>query len=330
MTPETTNADRSKRHRSSARWAAVLVTALFLALATSASAATNPAANPGTNIGVGPLPGACANAPRGSICVHAMVRALDRAHAVLGIGPYLLPTDFYSLTGSDQLLILCNLDRLAYGLPAVAGLSPALNAVAASGVTSDADPDPSALLGNLSTFGWSSNWAGGYGNALEAYYAWMYYDGWGGKRTSNLDCTSVAASGCWGHREDVLAFPEGHGRPDRLRDHAGLDGADELDKLQLQLGQRPGRRRRLDQRTDRSSPELTAPGRRVAAGVCTQRRRELTSAHVPAGGSARRRSPPPPQAARRTSSKAQRSPRSLEPGPDCARRGSRPRRRAGR
>jgi hypothetical protein len=208
MTPETTNADRSKRHRSSARWAAVLVTALFLALATSASAATNPAANPGTNIGVGPLPGACANAPRGSICVHAMVRALDRAHAVLGIGPYLLPTDFYSLTGSDQLLILCNLDRLAYGLPAVAGLSPALNAVAASGVASDADPDPSALLGNLSTFGWSSNWAGGYGNALEAYYAWMYYDGWGGKRTSNLDCTSVAASGCWGHREDVLAFPD--------------------------------------------------------------------------------------------------------------------------
>ena len=208
MTPETTNADRSKRHRSSARWAAVLVTALFLALATSASAATNPAANPGTNIGVGPLPGTCANAPRGSICLHAMVRALDRAHAVLGIGPYLLPTDFYSLTGSDQLLILCNLDRLAYGLPAVAGLSPALNAVAASGVTSDADPDPSALLGNLSTFGWSSNWAGGYGNALEAYYAWMYYDGWGGKRTSNLACTSVAASGCWGHREDVLAFPD--------------------------------------------------------------------------------------------------------------------------
>jgi hypothetical protein len=186
----------------------VLVTALFLALATSASAATDPATNPATNIGVGPLPGACANAPRGSICLHAMVRALDRAHTVLGIGPYLLPTDFYSLTGSDQLLILCNLDRLAYGLPAVAGLSPALNAVAASGVTSDADPDPSALLGNLSTFGWSSNWAGGYGNALEAYYAWMYYDGWGGKRTSNLDCTSVAANGCWGHREDVLAFPD--------------------------------------------------------------------------------------------------------------------------
>jgi hypothetical protein len=87
-------------------------------------------------------------------------------------------------------------------------LSPALNAIAAKGVTADADPDPSALLASLPSFGWSSNWAGGYGNALEAYYAWMYYDGWGGTRTSNLDCTRHTSSGCWGHREDVLAFPQ--------------------------------------------------------------------------------------------------------------------------
>ncbi|MGA2006946.1 MAG: hypothetical protein ABSH27_05235 [Solirubrobacteraceae bacterium] len=154
---------------------------MFLAASASASAAVP---NPTTNIAVGALPAACANAPRGPICLHAMVRALDRAHAAL-----------------------CNLDRLAYGLPAIAGLSPALNAVAATGVSRDADPDPSALVANLPTFGWSSNWAGGYGNALEAYYAWMYYDGWGGKQTSNLDCTSPTAGGCWGHREDVLAFP---------------------------------------------------------------------------------------------------------------------------
>jgi hypothetical protein len=205
MTRKTIDPDRSRRHRSPARWVAPLVTALLLAVGPSAASA---ASNPATNIAVGPLPGACGNAPRGAICQHAMVRALDHAHAVLGLGPYLLPADFYSLTGSEQLLILCNLDRLAYGLPAVTGLSPALNAVAASGVSSDADPDPSALLNNFPTFGWSSNWAGGYGNALEAYYAWMYYDGWGGKQTSNLDCTSPAASGCWGHREDVLSFPD--------------------------------------------------------------------------------------------------------------------------
>jgi hypothetical protein len=199
-----TDADRSHRHRPAARVAAVLVTALFLAASASASAAVP---NPTANIAVGALPAACARVPQGPICLHAMVRALDHAHAALGLGPYLLPSDFYSLSGSDQLLVLCNLDRLAYGLPAIAGLSPALNAVAAAGVSADNDPDPSALVANLPTFGWSSNWAGGYGNALEAYYAWMYYDGWGGKRTSNLDCTSPTAGGCWGHREDVLAFP---------------------------------------------------------------------------------------------------------------------------
>jgi hypothetical protein len=204
MSLRSTDADRSPRHRRAARLAAVLVTTVFLAASASASAAVP---NPTTNIAVGALPAACANAPRGRICLHAMVRALDRAHAALGLGPYLLPADFYSLNGSEQLLILCNLDRLAYGLPAIAGLSPALNAVAATGVSRDADPDPSALVANLPTFGWSSNWAGGYGNALEAYYAWMYYDGWGGKQTSNLDCTSPTAGGCWGHREDVLAFP---------------------------------------------------------------------------------------------------------------------------
>ena len=184
-------------------WAVMLAALLLLAFAASASAAPNPT----SNIAVGPLPQACANAPRGATCVKAMLDALDRARTQIGLGPYLVPADFDSLSGSEQLLILCNLDRLAYGLPPIAGLSPVLNAIAAMGVTSDADPDPSALLSNLSSFGWSSNWAGGYGNAPEAYYAWMYYDGWGGRQTSNLDCTGPASSGCWGHRDDVLAFP---------------------------------------------------------------------------------------------------------------------------
>jgi hypothetical protein len=195
----------ARRRSLSGLRAVLLASAVLVACSSSASAAVP---NPTANIAVGPLPGACASAPRGAVCLHAMVRALDHAHAQLGLAPYALPVNFYSLNGSKQLLILCNLDRLAYGLPPVAGLSPALNAVAASGVTSDADPDPSALLSSLTTFSWSSNWAGGYGNALEAYYAWMYYDGWDGEQTSNLDCTSPTASGCWGHREDVLAFPD--------------------------------------------------------------------------------------------------------------------------
>ena len=60
------------------------------------------------------------------------------------------------LSGSEQLLVLSNLDRVAYGLPPINGLSPALNTVAAAGVNADADPDPSALLHSMSSFGWSS------------------------------------------------------------------------------------------------------------------------------------------------------------------------------
>jgi hypothetical protein len=204
MTNDAISAPPSRRRRPSLGWVALIGALLLLAFAGNAFAAGNPTAN----IAVGPLPGACGTEPRSDTCQHAMVMALDRAHAALGLGPYLLPSDFYSLNGSEQLLILCNLDRLAYGLPAVTGLSPVLNAVAATGVTADADPDPSALLSSLASFGWSSNWAGGYGNALEAYYAWMYSDGWAGRRTSNLDCTSPTSSGCWGHRQDVLSFSQ--------------------------------------------------------------------------------------------------------------------------
>lgn len=187
------------------RRALPLAAALLAFGATAASAAP---ANPSANIAPGPLPRACASAPRGAACIAGVVRALNHARAVLGFGPYLLPANFARLSGEQQLLVLSNLDRLAYKLPPINGLSPALNTVAADAVTADADPDPSALLGGFSTFGWASNWAGAYPNAPEAYYAWMYYDGWSGKRTSNLDCTGPTAKGCWGHREDVLAFPE--------------------------------------------------------------------------------------------------------------------------
>ncbi len=201
-TETTTEAAPTDRRISLLRRTILLAAVLLLGVTATASAAPNPAAN----IPAGPLPRACTTAPKGASCINGVVKDLDRARAQLGLGPYLLPADFATLPGEEQLLILCNLDRLAYGLPPIDGLSPALGAVAQVGVTNDADPDPSALLSGFATFGWSSNWAGAFGNAPEAYYAWMYYDGWGGKQTSNLDCTSPTASGCWGHRVDVLAF----------------------------------------------------------------------------------------------------------------------------
>ena len=205
MTTQTNIGDSAKRPGRALHRALLLATVLLSMSAASASAA---AQNPVANIATGPLPLACAGAPRSGACITGVVKALDGARAHLGLGPYLLPADFAKLPGARQLLILCNLDRVAYGLPPINGLSPALNTVAAAGVSADADPDPSSLLSSFSTFGWSSNWAGAYPNVPEAYYAWMYYDGWGGKHTSNLDCTSPTASGCWAHRKDVLSFPQ--------------------------------------------------------------------------------------------------------------------------
>jgi hypothetical protein len=204
MKTETTDATAGNRRFPRLAPATLLAAVLLLVTSATASAAPNPA----TNIGTGPLPRACTNAPKGPICVNGIVAALDKARARLGFGPYLLPKHFSTLPGTEQLLILSNLDRIAYGMPPIDGLSPALSAVALVGVTKDGDPDPSALLGGLARYSWASNWAGGFANAPEAYYAWMYYDGWGGTQTSNLDCTSPTATGCWGHRQDVLAFSD--------------------------------------------------------------------------------------------------------------------------
>jgi hypothetical protein len=165
--------------------------------ATAYAAAPNPASNLPFS-----TPPSC-SAPTSTACENAAVAELDSAHASLGLAAYTLPADFDTLAPVDQLLILSNLDRLAYGLPAIVGLSPALNTAAALAVADDTDPNPDPdLPGGLNIVGWWSNWAGGYANAVLAYYGWMYDDGPG---SPNLDCGSAGDPGCWGHRQDILA-----------------------------------------------------------------------------------------------------------------------------
>jgi hypothetical protein len=184
--------------------AALLVCGLALPAAGAAAPLDPPA-----NIPLPRLPAACGGDPRGASCEQATIGALDAARAKLGLGPYLLPTGFVSLSPARQWLVLSDLDRLSYSLPPISGLSLTLDAVARQGARANEDPDPLALLHDIHTvqpLGYASNWAGGQANALLAYYGWMYDDGYGGP---NLDCTSPTASGCWGHREDVLSFRQG-------------------------------------------------------------------------------------------------------------------------
>jgi hypothetical protein len=197
------------RARAAGAGAATLAAVVVVSLAAATAIALG-AANPAANIPLGALPAACERAPVGARCENASIRALDAARAKLGLGPYLLGRGFVSLAPARQYLILANLDRVAYSLPPIAGLSGALDTVAEQGATARADPNPWPLLlalHNQRMLGFASNWAGGQPNALLAYYGWMYDDGY---RSGNLDCPSPSAAGCWGHRQDILhAFPKG-------------------------------------------------------------------------------------------------------------------------
>jgi hypothetical protein len=179
------------------RAALTTAAATFATFAVAGGAVADSAGpDPGSNYPAPPMPPAC-SAPTSTACIAATVDVLDHARGNLGQPPYSLPSTFVSLTPVEQGFVLANLDRVLYGLAPIPGLTAALSADAMSGVHRDADPQPSAS----NYLAWTANWAGGFTNMPLAYEAWMYDDGPG---SGNLDCTASHATGCWGHRHDVL------------------------------------------------------------------------------------------------------------------------------
>jgi hypothetical protein len=157
---------------------------------------------PRANIPLAPLPAACDASPRSTACEDGVVRALDHARHALGLGVYRLPRRFTSLSPARQWLVLANLDRIAYRLPPVAGLLPALDRAAARGAVGKFDPvPPPSLFAGLPRWSFSSSWASDFPNALLAYYFWVWDDGYPG---GNVDCLRPHDAGCWGHRRTVL------------------------------------------------------------------------------------------------------------------------------
>lgn len=176
-------------------------TLVFSAIATADWSGQDPA----SNYPLGDLPLACSSAPIGEKCVNAGVYYLDRARANGGLRPYKLPARFPAMPPARQMFILANLDRIAYGLPPMTGLTVKLNIDALKGVRQAYDPSPSDTSHMRA---WTANWATGYANAPMAYEAWMWDDGPG---SSNIDCTSSNRSACWAHRHGVLwRFGSGH------------------------------------------------------------------------------------------------------------------------
>lgn len=147
-------------------------------------------------------------AQQSTTCRRQALAAINHAHAVEHIRPIRLPYNFWSLGVRRQIFVITDAERVTRGLPAVQGLTRQTNRWAGLGARDNADPFAHGwrLRSGALIRAWGSNWAADY-NALTADYSWMYLDGWAGSRaaTTNIDCTSPHATGCWGHRDNILA-----------------------------------------------------------------------------------------------------------------------------
>ncbi|MGI0151925.1 MAG: hypothetical protein ACREC5_08320, partial [Thermoplasmata archaeon] len=107
-------------------------------------------------------------------CVNTTLEAIANARQAEGLGPMVLPGNWYSLTPQEQLFVSTNLERTARGLPALSAMVSPLDASSAAAAAANDDPEPPGGFGFTQ---WGSNWAGAVGNPLEAIYFWMYDDG---------------------------------------------------------------------------------------------------------------------------------------------------------
>jgi hypothetical protein len=160
-------------------------------------------------------------------CTDLMLRAIDAAQVAEHARRIVLPRNYYHLSVPEQLFVLTNLERVTRGIPPLVGLVPYLDAAALAGARIGADPVLSPVTYNSSFGDWQSGpvviadhyqggtsiWSGDNSTPASAMFGWMYNDGWGGSRkaTSNFACTSPQASGCWGHRDNILGAYFGPG-----------------------------------------------------------------------------------------------------------------------
>ena len=155
--------------------------------------------DPPNNTPLGILPSSCHTAPTGKECIDAGVHYLNKARAKVGLPAYKLPENFASLSPVRQIFILTNLDRIAYHVAPIPGLTARLNHDAlASGVWVADDPH---LSNSSGVTVWWPGWAGAFYNAPMAYEAWVWNDGLGAQ---NPRCTPSDHSRCWGHRHSIL------------------------------------------------------------------------------------------------------------------------------
>lgn len=126
----------------------------------------------------------------------AYLRAIAAARRSEGVRAWRLPSDFAHLDRVDQLFVLTDLERVSRGLWPLWGVAGTLDRLALAGARRRTDPVDSGRAA------WGSNWFSGTDPA-QAVFGWMYDDG-PGAWDENVDCPAAGASGCWGHRTNIL------------------------------------------------------------------------------------------------------------------------------
>ena len=101
------------------------------------------------------------------------------------------------------MFVLVNLERISRGVPPLVGLSPYLSAAVTTAARKAIDPPFQVTYGPIQV---SLPPGGGDSvDAASAIFSWFYDDGWGGRgSTPNFACANPTASGCWGHRDELL------------------------------------------------------------------------------------------------------------------------------
>jgi hypothetical protein len=131
-------------------------------------------------------------------CLGGALQAVDNARAREGMGPMRLPAAFAAMPFDRQMLIVVNAERVNRGLAPVAGISPALDHLAAAGArVDDLPPRPGAGYTAVRRDALSAEL-----NAIDVDYQWLYDDGPG---SGAGGCDQAGDPGCWADRHVVLA-----------------------------------------------------------------------------------------------------------------------------
>lgn len=184
----------------------IIVNLQFLLVSTKAQASgILPPNNPPNNIAPNPnFFNVCTRSysiDNSQSCEFSALLAIDNARANEGVAPIDMPANFLSMSPSQQLFAITNLERVGRGLSPITGTTTTLDNLAQAGAQNNTDPIlPSNYTPTPTS--WGSIWAGGYASVMEADYEWMYYDGYG---STNINCSSPSAPGCWGHRDIILS-----------------------------------------------------------------------------------------------------------------------------